>query len=297
MSAPGDPQWFEAIAAALASGQSLTRSQLEGLLETRNLIALGVLADDVRKRLNGDDVTFVRVLDVPVEGGVPAVPPGTGEVRITGLRADDPRAETRIREVVEVASGVPVTACVLHDLDADRARAFRAAGLSLIASASVDRLLDRTLLDQIQASGLGVARWTVQSYDPLPLLDLLDRIAAFGQLRVFAPLPTVMDPAVPTTGYDDVKVIAVARLALTQVRSISVDWSLYGPKLAQVGLTFGAADFDGVPAESEARNLLGPRRGTLEDVRRNIRAASRVPVQRNAWFEPVSPDAPAGAAG
>jgi 2-iminoacetate synthase ThiH len=64
-----------------------------------------------------------------------------------------------------------------------------------------------------------------------------------------------------------------------------VDWLLYGPKLAQVALTFGADDFDGVPAETGSVNLLGPRRTTLEDVRRNIRAAALTPVARNARFE------------
>jgi aminodeoxyfutalosine synthase len=208
-------------------------------------------------------------------------------VRITELRPDAPHAEARVREVVAAAAKIPVSACALHELTGDLARRLRDAGLSLVATAAVDRLLDVRLVEDVQRAGLGIARWTVQSYDPLPPLDLFERAGALGELRAFAPLPTVIDPSAPTTGYDDVKLVAVARVVLPGVRSISIDWSLYGPKLAQVALTFGAADLDGVAVEQSAVNLLGPRRAALEEVRRNIRAASRIPVQRDARFDPI----------
>jgi 2-iminoacetate synthase ThiH len=56
---------------------------------------------------------------------------------------------------------------------------------------------------------------------------------------------------------------------------IEVDWSLYGPKLAQVALSFGADHLDAVPATSDP--ALGRRRETVEDVERNIRAAGFEP--------------------
>jgi len=67
------------------------------------------------------------------------------------------------------------------------------------------------------------------------------------------------------------------------VPSIQVDWSIYGPKLAQVVLTVGADDVDAVSAEDDASQ--GRRRATLEDIRRNIRAASQEPIERNGRFE------------
>jgi aminodeoxyfutalosine synthase len=89
--------------------------------------------------------------------------------------------------------------------------------------------------------------------------------------------------AQPTTGYDDVKVIAVARLIADNIESIQVDWSLYGPKLAQVALTMGADDVDAVsPLDGE----LGRRRSPLEEIRGNIKAAGLDPVERDgAWRE------------
>lgn len=276
------------IASRLQAGEPLTRADAERLLATRDLIAVGVLADEYRRRLNGDRVTFVRVVDVGAEGPLPMVPADAGEVRLLGMRADDSATLERIREVRRVAGRVPVSACALHEVSPSFARAMRDAGATLVAEAAVDRVLDRSLLEDVRSAGLEIARWTVQSYVPLGPLDLFDQVRALGPLRSFAPLPRVLDPAAPSTGYDDVKVVAVARVFLHQVQSISVDWVLYGPKLAQVALTFGADDLDGVPADAGAVNLLGPRRTTLEEVKRNITAAALTPVPRDARFQPLS---------
>ena len=279
---------LEGLGERLAAGGALTRSEAQQLLETKNLIAVGALADEVRARVNGTDVTFLRVLDVAADGPLPPIPGGTGEIRIAGLRPDAPNAEARVREVVSAAGAIPVTACALHEMTGDLARRLRRAGLSMVATALVDRLLDTRLVDEVRGAGLDVARWAVDSYDPLPPLDLFERVQRLGDLRGFAPLPETIDPALPTTGYDDVKLIALARAYLPNVRAVSVDWSRYGPKLAQVALTFGAADLDGVAAvEPAGANLLGPRRATIEEVKRNILAAARRPVPRNAKFEPL----------
>ena len=87
----------------------------------------------------------------------------------------------------------------------------------------------------------------------------------------------------PTTGYDDVKRVALARIIVTNVPSIQVDWALYGPKLAQVALTVGADDVDAVSAEDDESQ--GRRRAPLEEIQRNIRAASQDPVERNGRFD------------
>lgn len=273
------------LSARLEQGEDLSRGDAERLLETRDLIAVGVIADEMRRRLRGDRATFLRVLDVPAEGPVPPIAADTGEVRITGVPPDSDRMLARIRQVAARSGGVPVSAGALHEISGNYARRMKEAGATLVAEAAVDRLVDASSLADVRAAGLEIARWVVQSYVPLAPLDLLEHVRSLGALRSFAPLPRVIDPAAPTTGYDDVKLVAVSRLFLRGVESISVDWALYGPKLAQVALTFGADDLDGVPAEAGSPNLLGPRRTTLEDVRRNIKAAALTPVARNARFE------------
>jgi aminodeoxyfutalosine synthase len=279
---------LEDIAEKLAAGEALSRDDAERLLATKDLIAVGILADEARRRINGDRVTFLRVVDVAPTGTLPLIPADAGEVRISGLQPDREGSIDRIREVARVAGDVPVSVCALHELSGRLADRLRGAGASFVAEAAVDRLLDRSVLNDVRSAGLEVARWTVQSYDPLPPLDLLEQVRDLDTIPSFAPLSRVIDPSAPTTGYDDVKIVAVARLFLADVRSISVDWALYGPKLAQVALTFGADDLDGVPADAGGVNLVGPRRTPLEDVKRNIRAAALSPVQRDLRFRPLS---------
>src|SRR5207244_7496483 len=140
------------------------------------------------------------------------------------------------------------------------------------------------------------ARLTVHHLPSSDAPALLKRVADLQRevavIRAFAPLPRQLNPAVPTTGYDDVKRVALARLIVDNIPSIQVDWSLYGPKLAQVALTVGADDVDAVSAEDDMSE--GRRRAPLEEIRRNIRAASQEPVERNGRFEIV--DGPAKAA-
>ena len=84
---------------------------------------------------------------------------------------------------------------------------------------------------------------------------------SLGAIRAFAPLPRKIDATQPTTGYEDVKRIAISRLLADNVDTIQVDWALYGPKLAQVALTFGADDIDSVsPQTTTSRRDTGVRR-------------------------------------
>ena len=105
-------------------------------------------------------------------------------------------------------------------------------------------------------------------------------LQAVGRPIHVSPLPRHAPADKPTTGYEDLRMVALARLALaadaqTPVR-IEVDWSLYGPKLAQVALTFGADHLDAVAATTRcvARTPAGNRRGCrAQHPRGRLRAA------------------------
>jgi 2-iminoacetate synthase ThiH len=79
--------------------------------------------------------------------------------------------------------------------------------------------------------------------------------------------------------------VALARLAAPNIPTIQVDWTRYGPKLAQVALTFGADDLDNVTASDDAPD--GHRRAPLEEVRRNIEAAGFTAAERDGRFSLV----------
>ena len=276
----------------------VTDAELLALSATHDIIALGMQADDARRARHGQTTTFVRVADVAPEPGQPiAVPAAAGELRITGVPASQKVAIERAAEVAGAARGVPVSGFSLADLEELSGREhvtlralleeLRAAGLELVAEAPIDRLRDaRRSIEEVNIAGLALARLTI---DRLPALDmpaLLKQVAMLqrevGVIRAFAPLPRRTNPAVPTTGYDDVKRVALARLSV-DVPSIQVDWALYGPKLAQVALTVGADDIDAVSPVDDLSE--GRRRAPLEEVLRNIRAAGMEPLERNGRFE------------
>jgi aminodeoxyfutalosine synthase len=282
----------------------LTDAELTSLAATHDIISLGVLADDIRRRRHGTRTTFVRVADVPVDVGTPVVrPPAAGELRILGIAASRAAAVERVTQVAAAADGAAVSAFSLADLEQLAAREsvtlralleeLRAAGLELVAEAPVDRLQNaRRSVEEVNIAGLSLARLTVHqapSADPMPLLRAVAELQrAVAVVRAFAPLPRRVNPAAPTTGYEDVKHVALARIVVDNVPSIQVDWSLYGPKLAQVALTVGADDVDAVSAEEETTE--GRRRAPLEEIRRNIRAAGQEPIERNGRFDVVRRD-------
>jgi aminodeoxyfutalosine synthase len=281
---------------------AVSERELTSLAATHDIISLGMLADDLRQQRHEKNTTFVRVADVPVEPGPIAIPAAAGEVRIVGGPASRSAAIDRVRGVVQQTGGKVLSGFSLADLEelSGRERVtlrslleeLHAAGLELVAEAPFDRLKDvRRSIEEVNISGLALARLTIHkspSADPLPLLkSVADLQRAVAVIRAFAPLPRRVNPAAPTTGYDDVKHVALARVVVDNIPSIQVDWSLYGPKLAQVALTVGADDVDGVSPEEEAPE--GRRRAPLEEIRRNIRAAGQEPVERNGRFERLVP--------
>ena len=276
--------------------------ELSILATSFDIISIGMRADEARRQRHGARTTFVRVATTDAAPGAPVdVPRAAGELRIAGVPDSRKAALDRVAEVARRAASVPLSAFSLADLEELAAREritlralleeLHAAGLELVAEAPYDRLRDpRRSIEEVNIAGLALARLTLHKLPAADSTSLLKEIAALqrgvGVIRAFAPLPRAFNPAVPTTGYEDVKRVALARLVVDNVASIQVDWSLYGPKLAQVALTVGADDLDGVSVVEDSAE--GRRRTPLEDVLRNIRAASLEPVERNGRFDVVA---------
>jgi len=270
-------------------------------VEDTNLIAFGARGDEERRRRHGLKTTFVRVFEVHVDAVPATIPAGVtaGEVRIVGAPASVAAATAAVKAALGAAGTLPVTAFSLGDLVdlgggsiaglIDVAGRLAGAGLQTIAEAPIDVLADAVgMVGAAAKAGLRVPRLTVRdgmagSRDRLIALAVQVQ-AANGGVRAFAPLPRVTSIAQPSTGYDDVKTVAAARLQAHNIDSIQVDWQLYGPKLAQVALTMGADDIDGVsPLEGD----LGRRRSPIEEIRGNITAAGLEPIERNGRFERI----------
>jgi aminodeoxyfutalosine synthase len=306
--------------ARVKAGEPLTRAEMERLLVSPNLVEVGALAETARKARLGDVVTYGRVGSDRGQTGVrpgsdrgsTGVRPGSdggqtpdpGEIRLTGTPASASEARERVRAAAAWSKGIPLTGYSLGDLIelvsgdhlalAELAAALRSDGLESVADVPLDAIGDtENAIEVVRAvnhGGLGAWRATVRAADNLATrLDLIARAADVQRetsaFRAFAPLPSVDPPASPGTGFDDVRTVAAARLMST-IPAIQLDWSQYGPKLAQVAITYGASDIDGInPIDDQS---LGARRSPVEDIERQIRAAFAVPARRNGRYERLS---------
>jgi hypothetical protein len=283
----------------VAHGERMTGADAERVFRCPDLVSVGVIGELARRVRTGRVVTFGRVVEVGET--LPATPGESGEVRLVGAPVSIDTARARVRAAVTWAQSRTVTGFTLADLSAlcadDTARLTALArdlasdGLRAIAGVALDRAAsDAALIAQIRAvlaGGLGAWRLVVDRGDgPDSRLALIERACAVqeatGAIRAFAPLPRLDPAGAPSTGYDDVKTVAAARVRCADIERIQVDWPLYGPKLAQVAITFGASDIDGVSAIDT--DDLGPRRAPAEDIRRQIRAAGADPVERDGCY-------------
>ena len=264
---------LQRLAERLASGASITDGDVGMLLESRDLIAIGSLADEMRRRLHGARTSFVRVFEVRVDA-LPDSLPGSltaGEIRLVGDAASLANAEAAVTAARRLAGDVPLSGFSLGDLVRwDVPLEDAPPGCGMRASVSLPKCPSMSIDDPAQwlpfvRAGLLAYRLTVHTYGEEPFtLQIVNRAGDFqkavGGFRAFAPLPRVVSPVTPTTGYDDVKLVAVSRLLVPDIPSIQVDWPLYGPKLAQVALTMGADDVDGIAAFEPTRPGHAPQR-------------------------------------
>jgi hypothetical protein len=279
-----------AIAERARAGEALTVAEIDEL-GSSDILSLGMLADEVRRDRVGDEVTYTRVVEVAASSASGASGALGAEMRISQLPATLDEAEELIAEARMLAGAQLLTGFSLADI-ADRhwgtlvdiLTRLKDAGLNAIAEAPVDRLHDAEVALQACADArLPVRCLSLQS--PIAgdgrsswLIHLRDLVQKFPGIDTVNPLSREQSIAVPTTGYEDVRAVALARLVLPTVKNIQVDWAQYGPKLAQVALTFGANDLDRVSTADD--ESLGKRRTSVEDVRRNIAAAGFTPVER-----------------
>ncbi len=285
------------LAEAASSRRPLTHDEAIRVLECTDLVSVGLLGEAARKAHHGERVTYNQVLTVT--DGIPSDLGAACEVRLVGRPASFAAAAEWIASVVAVAGAVPVTGFSMVDLLdlahgdhmalAEGAALLHHAGLAAVSALPIDRVDDAAeLVRAVQHGGLHVWRAVIEHAPTVDVrLHLIERVSALQDetraLKSFSPLPIVDQTDTPSTGYDDVRTIAVARLVCATVPSIQVDWAYYGPKLAQVAIAYGADDMDNVPAVDTLG--LGHRRSPQEDIERQIAAAFASPAGRDGRFE------------
>ena len=123
------------------------------------------------------------------------------------------------------------------------------------------------------------------------LRELQDRTGGF---QVFIPLafqsentPLKLDRKTGTSGVEDLKTLAIARIYLDNFANIKAYWVMLGEKIAQVSLAFGVNDLDGTVVEEKIGHDAGastPQTMSRDEIIALIRKAGRTPVERDTLY-------------
>jgi aminodeoxyfutalosine synthase len=90
-----------------------------------------------------------------------------------------------------------------------------------------------------------------------------------------------------TTGFDDLRMLAVGRLFLDNVRHIKSHWIMVTPFLTQTALAFGVNDIEGTVVREKIYHAVGaqtPQALTLDQIIQLIRGAGTIPAERDSFY-------------
>jgi aminodeoxyfutalosine synthase len=90
-----------------------------------------------------------------------------------------------------------------------------------------------------------------------------------------------------TTGFDDLRNLAVGRLYLDNFQHIKTHWIMVTPFLSQTALAFGVNDMEGTVVREKIYHAVGahtPQGMSLEEILKLIRGARRIPAERDSFY-------------
>jgi aminodeoxyfutalosine synthase len=125
------------------------------------------------------------------------------------------------------------------------------------------------------------------------LRDLQDETGGFQAFIPLAFQPDNSDLKLDikgTSGLDDLKTLAVARIFLDNFVHIKAYWVMLGEKIAQVSLAFGVNDLDGTVVEEKIGHDAGaasPQSLSKDGIISLIRKAGKTPVERDTLYRPI----------
>ena len=184
-------------------------------------------------------------------------------------------------------------------------------GAETFSAAVREQIADRKLggADYIgvhrAAHALGIRTNTTMLYGHVETVE--DRVAHLAMLRdlqdetggFLAYIPLAYHPddnelgrrlgreGVATTGFDDLRNLAVGRLFLDNFRHIKTHWIMVTPFLSQAALAFGVNDLEGTVVREKIYHAVGartPQALSLDNIVELIRGAQRVPAERDSFY-------------
>jgi len=201
------------------------------------------------------------------DAGLNSIPGTASEILIDGIREkicpNKINVETWIK-VVKTAHKlqIPTTCTILYGHIETRK----------------DRIIHLDILRKIQEETAGFTEFVPLSFIPWNT-NLFQNIMKQNKLNVKE-----------STGIEDIRMYAVSRLFLDNIKNIQVSWVKLGEKLAQFCLNIGANDFGGTLMEESISKSAGATHGEYispERIKRIILDIGRIPAQRTTTYEMV----------
>src|SRR5215204_1156273 len=197
------------------------------------------------------------------EAGLTSLPGGGAEVLSTAVRATIAERKLTGEEWIRVHRtahelGIPTNCTMLYGH----------------VETSEDRIAHLSMLRALQDETHGFLTYIPLAYHPdhNELGEVLGRVGT------------------ATTGYEDLKNVAVGRLFLDNIPHVKTHWPMVTPFLSQIALSFGCDDVEGTVVyeriyhEAGARTQMHMHYGELVAL---IRGAGKRPVERNSLYESV----------
>ncbi len=210
-----------------------------------------------------EKISEAEVLTRMKEAGLTSLPGGGAEVFSTAVRATIAERKLTGEEWIRVhrvahGLGIPTNCTMLYGH----------------VETAADRIDHLTMLRDLQDETGGFLTYIPLAYHP-DHNELGEELGRVGTA---------------TTGYEDLKNIAIGRLFLDNIPHVKTHWPMVTPFLSQIALAFGCDDVEGTVVYERIYHEAGastemhmPYSGLVE----LIRGAGKRPVERNSLYESV----------
>lgn len=237
---------------------------------------------------------------------------------IRGLRERHPGVEIKALTAVEIAHLARIEKTTIEDVlirlrDAGM-QTMPGGGAEVFAKGVRATIAQRKLAAEEwidvhrRAHGLGIRTNCTMLYGHVESLqDRVDHLAMLRELQdetagflTYIPLAYHPDnnelgeelgrTGTATTGFDDLKNLAIGRLYLDNVPHIKTHWIMNTAKVSQIALHFGVDDLEGTVRRERIYHEAGahtPEGMTFGEIVRLVKDAGKRPVERNVHYEEV----------
>jgi aminodeoxyfutalosine synthase len=235
-----------------------------------------------------------------------------------GLKERHPDVQIKALTAVEVAHLARISGMTTHDVlvamkDAG-VTSLPGGGAEVFSPAARATIADRKLTGEEwlavhrEAHQLGIPSNCTMLYGHVETLeDRVDHLLALRALQdetsgflTYIPLAYHPDhnelgealgrTGTATTGFDDLKNIAVGRLVLDNIPHVKTHWPMVTPYISQVSLSFGCDDLEGTVVFERVYHEAGagtPMWLSYDEIIGLIRGAGKTPVERNSLYQTV----------